>query len=105
MGIETIDLLIIHRPDLLMDADEISHVFKHLESSGKVKHFGVSNFSVSQFELLQSRLDKRLLTNQVEINPLNMQALKDGTVDFLQQHKAQSGAHGLVASGGWGDFY
>ena len=65
MGIDTTDVLLVQRPDLLMNADEISDVFKNLEKSGKVKNFEVTNFSASQFELLQSRLDKPLVTKKL----------------------------------------
>jgi predicted oxidoreductase len=99
MGIDTIDVLLVHRPDLLMNADEISDVFKNLEKSGKVKHFGVSNFSASQFELLQSRLDKPLVTNQIEINPVSMQSLEDGTLDYLQQRRVIPMAWSCLAGG------
>ena len=85
-GVERIDALLIHRPDFLMDADEVAEAFKTLESAGKVHSFGVSNFSTSQFSLLQSRLDKPLITNQIEINPINMQSLEDGQLDYLTEH-------------------
>lgn len=52
-----------------MDADEVADAFKHLHQSGKVRHFGVSNFTPAQFALLQSRLPFTLATNQVEISP------------------------------------
>jgi len=84
LGIDCLDTLLVHRPDFLMNADEVAEAFLQLHSSGKVKHFGVSNFSSSQFQLLQSRLDKPLITNQVEINPLNFTVFEDGTTDLLQ---------------------
>lgn len=83
MQIEQLDLLLIHRPDPLMEADEIANAFMHLQESGKVRHFGVSNFTNSQFELLASRFP--LVTNQVELSLLHMQALHDGTLDLCQQ--------------------
>nr|WP_110257648.1 aldo/keto reductase [Undibacterium pigrum] len=83
MQIEQLDLLLIHRPDPLMDADEIAGAFRHLQESGKVRYFGVSNFTNSQFELLASRFP--LVTNQVELSLLHMQALHDGTLDLCQQ--------------------
>jgi len=79
-----IDCLLIHRPDALMNADEVAQTFQQLYLSGKVLSFGVSNFTPSQFELLQSRMDHVLITNQVELNPLNMDILEDGTMDHLQ---------------------
>lgn len=48
-----VDVLLIHRPDPLMDADDTAAAFKQLRNEGKVKHFGVSNFTPSQVELLQ----------------------------------------------------
>ena len=85
MRIETIDVLLIHRPDPLMNADEIAEAFQHLQQSGKVKYFGVSNFSPSQFELLASRFP--LVTNQVELSLLQMTALQDGTLDLCQRKR------------------
>jgi predicted oxidoreductase len=78
---DRIDLLLIHRPDPIMDPDQVARAFSALKRAGKVLHFGVSNFTPSQFELLASRLDFPLVTNQVELSVLNMQVLHDGTVD------------------------
>ncbi|MFZ6771117.1 aldo/keto reductase [Undibacterium sp. SXout7W] len=83
MRIDAIDLLLIHRPDPLMDADEIAEAFQTLQQSGKVRHFGVSNFTNPQFELLSSRFP--LVTNQVELSLLHMQPLHDGTLDLCQR--------------------
>ena len=83
MQIDAIDLLLIHRPDPLMDADEIAEAFQTLQQSGKVRHFGVSNFTNAQFELLSSRFP--LVTNQVELSLLHMQPLHDGTLDLCQR--------------------
>ncbi|MDW3189262.1 aldo/keto reductase, partial [Vibrio sp. Vb0932] len=60
LNVDEIDVLLIHRPDVLMDADEVAEAFTELHKVGKVKHFGVSNFTPRQFELLQSRLGKPL---------------------------------------------
>ncbi|WP_108652482.1 aldo/keto reductase [Dongshaea marina] len=94
-----LDLLLIHRPDALMDADEVVEAFNTLKESGKVRHFGVSNFTPSQFELLQSRLDQPLVTNQVEINPLNFTVVDDGTLDQLQRLRARPMAWSCLAGG------
>lgn len=83
MGLDRLDLLLIHRPDPLMDADEIAEAFTQLRASGKVKHFGVSNFTTSQFALLHSRFP--LVTNQVECSLLQMAPLYDGVFDQCQQ--------------------
>lgn len=71
LATDHLDMLLIHRPDPLMDADEVAEAFQHLHQSGKVRHFGVSNFTPAQFTLLQSRLPFTLATNQVEISPVH----------------------------------
>ncbi|PKA16576.1 aldo/keto reductase [Leptospira haakeii] len=85
LNIDKIDLLLIHRPDPLMNADEIAKTFKSLRESGKVLHFGVSNFTPSQFSLLQSRLDFPLVTNQVEFHPFFPDPLTNGVFDQAQE--------------------
>jgi predicted oxidoreductase len=77
-----LDLLLIHRPDPLMDFDAIAATFTALRAAGKVKHFGVSNFSRHQFECLHRRI--ALVTNQVEFSPLHTAPLHDETFDGLQ---------------------
>jgi predicted oxidoreductase len=80
---DRLDLLLIHRPDPLMDADEVARTFESLRTAGKVRHFGVSNFTPGQFELLASRFP--LATNQIELHPLQRAPLTDGTLDQLQR--------------------
>ena len=77
-----LDLLLIHRPDPLLDLDEVAEVFTHLRQSGKVRHFGVSNFSIAQFDALHQRV--ALSTNQIELSPLHLQPIQDGSLDYLQ---------------------
>ena len=78
-----LDVLLIHRPDALMDADALAECFGRLRSAGKVLHFGVSNFTPSQFALLNRRIG--LVTNKVEASPLHIAALHDGTLDQAQE--------------------
>ncbi|MEJ2128178.1 MAG: aldo/keto reductase [Woeseiaceae bacterium] len=85
LGTERLDYLLLHRPDYLMNAEEVAEVFASLESSGKVAQFGVSNFSATQFALLQSACDKPLVANQVEINLHNVDALHNGVLDQCQR--------------------
>lgn len=82
LGTDRIDLLLIHRPDPLMDFDEIAHTFHGLRQSGKVLHFGVSNFSRHQFESLHKRI--ALVTNQLEFSPLHTAPMFDESFDGLQ---------------------
>jgi predicted oxidoreductase len=80
-----IDLLLIHRPDPLMNAQEVAEAFARLRESGKVLQFGVSNFLPCQFELLSSQMDFPLVTNQVEFSVLNMEVQDNGTLDMCQK--------------------
>jgi predicted oxidoreductase len=80
-----LDFFLLHRPDYLFDAEDVAETFMQLKSSGKVKHFGVSNFTTSQVALLQSKLPDPLLVNQIEINIHNINSLTDGTLDQCQQ--------------------
>lgn len=80
-----LDLFLLHRPDYLFNAAQVADTLKKLKTSGKVKHFGVSNFSPSQVALLQSVLDEPLLVNQIEINIHNIDSFSDGTLDQCQQ--------------------
>ena len=106
LNTDYLDVLLLHRPDYLMDADLVAATFGQLLNDGLVRRFGVSNFSVSQVDLLQSRLDVPLCANQLEINLRNIDALADGTLDLCQARnmtpQAWSPLAG-VAHAGWGD--
>jgi predicted oxidoreductase len=79
---DRVDVLLVHRPDALMDADALTACFERLRAAGKVLHFGVSNFTPSQFALLHRRVT--LVTNQIECSPLHVAPLFDGTLDQAQ---------------------
>lgn len=66
MQINYLDALVLHCPDALMDPEEVAEAFDELQASGKVRFFGVSNFDVAQFKLLQSGLSQRLMFNQLQ---------------------------------------
>ena len=99
MRTDTIDLLLIHRPDPLMDADEVAEAFGALRAAGKVRAFGVSNFMPWQFHLLQSRLDFPLVTNQIELSVLYLDPLHDGTLDQAQRLRVPPMAWSPLAGG------
>jgi len=84
LGTDYIDVFLTHRPDLLMEPDEIAEAFTKLKDEGKVLHFGVSNFSRSQFKLLYQRIP--LVTNQVEASLLHLDAFHNGTLDVCLQY-------------------
>jgi predicted oxidoreductase len=78
-----LDVVLLHRPDMLLDADEVASAFERLRVQGKVRAFGVSNFTPVQLELLASRTE--LVTNQVELSPLALDVLFDGTLEQSQR--------------------
>ena len=77
-----LDLLLIHRPDALLDFDELADTFEALRREGKVRCFGVSNFAPHQLAPLHRRIS--LATHQVELSPLHLDALHDGVLDQCQ---------------------
>ncbi len=85
MGIETIDLLLIHRPDPLMDHHETATALDDLVKSGKVRNVGVSNFRPWDWELLQSAMSNRLVTNQIEISLKEIAPFTNGDLAFHQR--------------------
>jgi len=84
---DRIDLLLIHRPDPLLDPEAVAEAFSVLKQAGKVLHFGVSNFTPTQFEMLQSYLPFPLVTNQLEISVTHHAPLFDGSLDVLMKHR------------------
>jgi len=92
-----LDLLLIHRPDPLMNPHEIAEAFHKLKQDGKVLHFGVSNFTPSQFDLLNDVFP--LTTNQVEISLLHRTPFLDGTLDQCIRKDIRPMAWGPIASG------
>jgi len=87
IGVETIDLYHLHRPDLLMNPPEIAAVFDKLHRAGKVRYFGVSNFSPSFVNALQAYLPQPLIVNQVEIHLGRLDCFYDGTLDQCIEKK------------------
>lgn len=87
LSVETLDMFLLHRPDYLFNPEEVAETFEQLKRQGKVKHFGVSNFSPSQVNLLQSATNEKLQVNQVEINIHNINAFTDGTLDQCLQQR------------------
>lgn len=81
LGVETIDIYQLHRPDFLCNPEEVASAFSALKSAGKVREFGVSNFRPSQVTMLQKFCPMRLLVNQVEISLAKIDCFHDGTLD------------------------
>ncbi len=86
MGIEHIDLLLIHRPDPFMDQHETGAALDDLVASGKVGAVGVSNFRPWDWQLLQSAMKTPLVTNQIEISLSEISPFTNGDLAFHQMH-------------------
>ena len=103
LGVETIDLYQLHRPDYLMDPEEVASAFSQLKQAGKVLEFGVSNFRPSQLAALQKACPLRLVVNQVEISLVNRTCFEDGTLDQCLAEKITPLAWSPLAAGKLGD--
>jgi predicted oxidoreductase len=81
IGVETIDIYMLHRPDYLCEPEEVAKAFENLKGAGMVREFGISNFRPSQVTMLQRYCSMPLIVNQVEISLAKTDAFKDGTLD------------------------
>ncbi len=102
LGVSRLDLLLLHRPDALMEPEEVAEAFTALQKSGKVRFFGVSNQNAAQMQLLDRYLPGGLMVNQLQfglahtgpvdaginVNTLNEQAvMRDGSIlDYCRLH-------------------
>ncbi|MGG6312100.1 aldo/keto reductase [Paenibacillus macerans] len=115
LGTEYLDILLLHRPDPLMDPEEVAQAIRQLKASGKVRHFGVSNMSQGQIKLLQAYSDEKFIVNQLELSLLktgfletgvhvNQDAAKDdvfpeGTMEYCRLNHIQLQSWGPLAQG------
>lgn len=99
LNTDHLDILLLHRPDYLMPAEEIAAAFDQLKREGKVHHFGVSNFSRDQFSYLQSMIEVPLVTNQIEFSPWQLQALESGIFEQCMGNKIGIMAWSCLAGG------
>ena len=90
LGTDYLDILLLHRPDALVEPEEVAQAFDILESSGKVRYFGVSNQKPMQMELLQKYVRQKLVVNQIQYsipfsnivaNGMEVNMLTDGAID------------------------
>ena len=114
LGTDRLDLLAFHRPDPLVEPEEVARAVDHLHSSGKVRYFGVSNHSTAQIALLQKHLDHPLVLNQMEVSLLHhhlisadilvnytelLYANASGILDYCRLHDIMIQAWSPVARG------
>jgi len=99
LGVEAIDLFLVHRPDWLTHPEDTARGLQQLLEEGKVREVGVSNYTIYQFETLDQLMGGTLATNQVEFSPLCMDPLYDGTFDQCLQKKVRPMAWSPLAGG------
>ncbi|MFB9768934.1 aldo/keto reductase [Lactiplantibacillus modestisalitolerans] len=88
LGVDYLDAFLLHRPDALMEPEEVATAFDALQASGKVRHFGVSNFNPLQVDLLQSELNQRLMINQLQFGLMHTGALDFGFHTNMQDDRS-----------------
>lgn len=93
---EYLDVLALHRPDALMEAEEVAEAFYLLKKAGKVHHFGVSNQNIYQMELLQSYLDQPLAVNQLQLSPAHTPLIDAGLHVNMKDDPATMRDGGLI---------
>ncbi|WP_105210290.1 aldo/keto reductase [Streptococcus suis] len=91
-----LDVLALHRPDALMEAEEVAEAFYLLKQAGKVHHFGVSNQNIYQMELLQSYLDQPLAVNQLQLSPAHTPLIDAGLHVNMKDDAATMRDGGLI---------
>lgn len=115
LNTDYIDLLLLHRPDPLMQPEQVAQAFEQLQAQGKVRHFGVSNMGWAQMQLLQNALAQPLLVNQLQMSLADINWLEEGvlvgmaqggqrhfgygTLEYCQQHGVQIQSWGSLAKG------
>ena len=99
MGIDYIDVLLIHRPDPMMDHHETGAALDDLVASGKIRAVGVSNFRSWDMDLLQSAMKTPIVTNQIEISVLHHAPFTNGDIACLQQRGIAPMAWSPLAGG------
>ncbi|MBZ9613220.1 aldo/keto reductase [Rheinheimera maricola] len=112
---EQLDILLLHRPDPLMQPEEVADIFARLQQAGKVKHFGVSNMQQHQIALLQDAMPTPLVVNQLELSLSHLAWLDEGTtagcsgetgvnfssgtIEYCRRNKVQLQAWGSLSQG------
>ena len=78
LGVEYLDALLLHRPDALVEPEEVAEAFDELEQSGKVRYFGVSNQNPMQMELLKKYVKQPLVANQLQLSAAHSSMIRSG---------------------------
>lgn len=94
-----IDIFLLEHPDFLFDVEETASVISELVLTGKIRFIGVSNFNASQHRLLAAHLQHPIITNHIELNLLQTNALNDGRLDFIKEQYSKPLAFSPLADG------
>lgn len=90
-----LDVLLLHRPDALVEPEEVAHAFDRLHSQGKVRYFGVSNHTAAQMQLLQRWVRQPLVANQLQLSLVHTQLLDEG-IDMNREVSATNRSEGTL---------
>ncbi|AND78690.1 aldo/keto reductase [Streptococcus pantholopis] len=96
LGTDYLDFFLLHRPDVLMEPEEIAEAFSQLHKAGKVKYFGVSNQNRYQMELLQAYLEQPLVINQLQLSPAHTVLFDAGLNVNMTNQAAIDRENGIV---------
>jgi len=111
---EYLDVLLLHRPDPLVEPEEVARAFDELEKSGKVRYFGVSNHTAAEIALLQKYVRQKLVINQLEFNLIHLHLIdagilfnqdnprltrNEGTLEYCREHEITLQAWSPLAVG------
>ena len=91
-----LDVLLLHRPDALVEPEEVARAFDHLHQAGKVRFFGVSNHTAAQIQLLQTCVEQPLVANQLELNVIHTQLINDGIIFNRDDRSMASRSEGTL---------
>jgi predicted oxidoreductase len=94
-----LDVLLLHRPSDILNPEEVAKAFGQLRKEGKVRYFGVSNFLSHDVSMLQSYLDDRLVTNQIEISPYRIIHFENGNMNYCLEKGIKPMAYCPMADG------
>jgi predicted oxidoreductase len=103
LGLETIDIFMLHRPDFLADPNEIAKAFEQLRAAGKARYFAISNFRPTLVSALLAACPMPLILHQVEISLAKLDAFTDGTLDQCFAERITPMAWSPLAAGLIGD--
>ncbi|OJG77930.1 oxidoreductase, aldo/keto reductase [Enterococcus pallens] len=96
LGTDYLDALLLHRPDALVEPDEVAEAFNQLEKEGKVRHFGVSNQNPSQIELLKTAVKQPLIANQLQFGIMHTGMIDQGIHVNMKDDRSVDHDGGLI---------